>query len=66
VQDDGVGFDPSQLQAQVGGGTGFGLFNIRERLRYLGGQLGIESQLGQGARLTLTVPLSPEEQTVEV
>ncbi len=34
-----------------------GLFSIRERLKYLGGRLEVESEPGQGSRVTLVVPL---------
>jgi len=36
---------------------GFGLFSIRERLKYLGGQLEVLSAPGQGAQVALMVPL---------
>jgi PAS domain S-box-containing protein len=58
VADDGVGFDPAGLPA-AHGARGFGLFNLRERLTYLGGDLRIESAPGQGAALTMSAPLAP-------
>ena len=57
VSDDGVGFDEERTPSRRGAAGGFGLFSIRERLKHLGGQVDIESALGQGARVTLTVPL---------
>jgi len=57
VEDNGVGL-PISLDAPLGG-RGFGLFSIRERLKYLGGHLKAESEPGQGTRVTLTVPLKP-------
>ena len=41
VEDDGVGFDVSKLDASFTPKGGFGLFNIKERLEYLGGNLKI-------------------------
>jgi PAS domain S-box-containing protein len=57
VEDDGVGFDPSRLSEAVAERNSFGLFNIRERLQYLGGQAEIDSTPGQGTRVTLSAPL---------
>jgi len=37
--------------------SGFGLFNIRERIRHLGGELSFRSSPGKGTRVTLRVPL---------
>ena len=57
VQDNGVGFDTNQME--ISQSAGFGLFNIRERLRHAGGQFQAESQPGQGSRFTLRAPLEP-------
>jgi signal transduction histidine kinase len=56
VEDDGVGFNPSNVSGGKGGG--FGLFNIRERLDYVGGALEIESVIPHGTRIIITAPLS--------
>ena len=37
---------------------GFGLFNIKERIELLGGQLEIESQPNRGTQVTLVAQLS--------
>jgi PAS domain S-box-containing protein len=60
VEDDGVGFDTSLMDLNSGGTTGFGLFNIRERLSYLGGHLEIKSEPGRGTRIAMTAPLRGE------
>jgi|WetSurMetagenome_2_1015567.scaffolds.fasta_scaffold16900_3 PAS domain S-box-containing protein len=56
VEDDGVGFDVSGGVTPIGGG-GFGLFNIREQLYSIGGQLIVDSRQGEGTRIRLTAPL---------
>ncbi len=61
VKDNGVGFDTSDLASQTCKANGFGLFNIRERLSYLGGCLKISSERGHGTLVTLTAPLKREE-----
>ncbi len=53
VQDDGLGFAPEEQQFTT---KGFGLFNIRERLRHLGGEVLIESSPGRGTSVTLITP----------
>lgn len=57
VEDRGRGFDPAAQSGQVEAGH-FGLFSIRERLEYLGGEMTIRSAPGEGAAMTLRVPLS--------
>ena len=60
VADDGVGFDASEtVRLDVKSG-GFGLFGIRERLRYLGGRLKVDSAPGEGTRVTAIVPIDVE------
>ena len=57
VEDDGVGFDPSQLAARSGA-KGFGLLSIRERLCPFGGRVDIRSVPGQGTTVTMIVALN--------
>ena len=56
VEDDGVGIKVVQQDPRLKSTSGFGLFSIRERLHYLGGQVQVESQNGKGTRITLMVP----------
>jgi len=58
VTDNGVGFDPEKTSLDRSQGGGFGIFSIRERLGYIGGQFEIASRPGHGTRATLAVPLS--------
>ena len=60
VEDDGVGFDASKISADEQAVGGFGLFNIRERLDHIGGQVKIDSRPGGGTRITLTAPLDTQ------
>lgn len=55
VQDDGIGFDPSEIGQHLVGRGGFGLFNIRERLEYFGGNIEIESRPKNGTCVTMTI-----------
>jgi signal transduction histidine kinase len=58
VQDDGVGFDPAELNGFATSEGGFGLFSIQERMADLGGSLEIETARGQGCTVVLTLPTS--------
>ena len=57
VTDDGVGFDLSSVAVNSMTHQGFGLFNIRQRLESLGGQVDIDSLPGRGTTVTVTAPL---------
>jgi PAS domain S-box-containing protein len=57
VEDNGVGFDPSRASSRDYTKSGFGLFNIRERLNQIGGNVEIHSRPDHGTRITLIAPL---------
>jgi signal transduction histidine kinase len=57
LEDDGIGFDPDEVGIRTDTLSGFGLFSIRERVNFFGGDFEIDSAPGQGARLRLTVPV---------
>jgi len=65
VTDDGNGWagmqDP-RLEQKKGG---FGLFNIRQRIEYLGGKFTIESWINRGTRVTLLFPLRQTKKNEE-
>jgi signal transduction histidine kinase/ActR/RegA family two-component response regulator len=55
VEDRGAGFDPDSV---IGARQeSFGLFSLRERIQFLGGQLQIVSRQGEGTRVTVELPL---------
>ena len=56
VADRGPGFDPDALDLQQMGPGGLGLFNIRERMTSIEGELQIESAPGHGTQITLVAP----------
>jgi PAS domain S-box-containing protein len=59
IEDDGIGFDLSKLSAEREAARSFGLFNVQERVEYLGGRLKLRSEPGRGTRITLIAPLKP-------
>ena len=57
IKDDGVGFNMSaESQFSPADHRGLGIFTVRERLTHLNGRFLINSKLGQGTSVTLTVP----------
>jgi PAS domain S-box-containing protein len=53
VLDNGQGAAAQAFEAA----TAYGVMGMRERARHFGGELGIHSQIGQGTRLSLRLPL---------
>jgi PAS domain S-box-containing protein len=58
IQDNGVGFDLSQVLGQDALHRGVGLAAMEERMRMLGGSLEITSRPGDGTRIFFTIPLA--------
>ena len=58
VSDNGQGFDKSQVSKTFTENGGFGLFNIHDRLDYLGGDIRIDSQIGGGTSIHIRTPIS--------
>jgi signal transduction histidine kinase len=55
IMDDGEGFDPANLTPE----ETLGLRGMKERAEMVGGNLDIDSQPGQGTRITLVVEMTP-------
>ncbi len=51
VEDNGIGFSGSSVNY-----SGYGLFNIRERMNHINGHFEIKSKPGRGTRVTLIAP----------
>ncbi len=62
VADDGRGFDLHAVRSSAGRESGFGLFNVQERIMYLGGQVEIDSRPNDGARIKMICPTAAKEQ----
>jgi signal transduction histidine kinase len=68
VEDDGQGFDPEALLAEVGGGAavaaaeetgrGLGVLGMHERVALLGGVLTLRSEPGKGTVVAFSIPLA--------
>ncbi len=60
VLDPGVGFEVQSLNRLPTRTGGFGLFNIRERLKLMGGNIDIHSVVGEGTTVRIRVPLKSQ------
>ncbi|NLZ38763.1 MAG: HAMP domain-containing protein [Firmicutes bacterium] len=56
IHDNGVGFKPDLVLDGSEPQKGLGLFGMQERAAFIGGSLTIDSDLGQGTTITVTVP----------
>lgn len=56
VQDDGIGFDVKAYQEEHRNDTGYGLFDVCERVEHLGGTVTVRSNPKQGTVVTLRIP----------
>ena len=70
VQDTGGGIPPEQttqifepLHTTKPGGTGLGLYIVQEVVAAHGGQVAVQSVVGQGSTFTITLPLLGDEET---
>ena len=57
VEDNGIGFRPPKLTDDLRAEDGLGLIGMHERVRLLGGNLAIDSELGRGTRVVADVPI---------
>jgi signal transduction histidine kinase len=57
VRDDGIGFDKTEVMRTYERRGSFGLLNIDERARLVGGHANLESEPGKGTVITIVVPI---------
>lgn len=60
VEDNGRGFDPSNINKSSIEEGGFGLYHIQERMDMLDGSIDIFSEPGEGTKIKLVVPLKDD------
>jgi signal transduction histidine kinase len=65
VEDNGCGFEPSRLESGPPDQRGFGLRQIAERAKIMGGRVDIKSRPGQGTRLMVEVPFQNSPRCVQ-
>jgi len=57
VEDDGKGFDVSEITSIDRRGRGAGLFGMKERVKLAGGICSIDSKPGKGTKITAKIPI---------
>lgn len=57
VEDDGAGFDVSNVEATYDQEYSFGLLNMREQAELVDGQFRIDSEIGRGTLIELRIPV---------
>lgn len=63
VEDEGKGFEMKEDQPIPTEEGGFGLFNVRERMEWIGGHFKIKSTPGEGTKAILHAPIKEIERT---
>ena len=56
ITDNGKGFDQKEKSE-----SSFGIIGMYERVDHLGGELQIDSEVGEGTKITITIPIKHEE-----
>ncbi|WP_405610774.1 type IV pili methyl-accepting chemotaxis transducer N-terminal domain-containing protein [Polaribacter sp. Asnod1-A03] len=57
IDDDGKGFEPSEVKKVKNGDGGMGMTFMKERITYIEGRLFLTSEPGRGTRVTLNIPI---------
>ena len=60
IQDDGLGFDIDAIDASYEKRGSLGLVNMRERTELINGIFSIDSEVGEGSRIQVIIPLTEE------
>ncbi|MCF7803425.1 MAG: sensor histidine kinase [Candidatus Marinimicrobia bacterium] len=56
IRDDGKGFEPSRIESNGDIRCGIGLLGMEERVSHIGGQFQVESQVGNGTKIHVSIP----------
>ena len=65
VEDDGIGFNVSEVIGRNDVIKNFGLFSIRQQLLDIDGQIFIESDVGIGSKMTVVCPIKSRDENIE-
>ena len=56
ISDNGIGFDPVEAEKKATQNMSFGMFNNRERISFINGNMKISSTIGKGTTTTIKIP----------
>ena len=56
--DDGIGFDYKEISDKAVKDKKFGLYSVIERIKYLGGEIEIDTKNNKGTNVKIKLPLS--------
>lgn len=66
IEDDGIGFNVgNNLKEDNKTNSGFGIIGMKERAELLEGKLGIKSEMGQGTKIIVSIPINKKEENYE-
>lgn len=57
IDDDGKGFEPSKVKKVKNGDGGMGMTFMKERIKYIDGRLFLNSEINNGTRVTMNIPI---------
>lgn len=58
ISDDGIGFDYKEISERAVKDKKFGLYSVIERIKYLGGEMDIDTKNKKGTNIKIKLPLS--------
>lgn len=65
VRDNGTGFEMEKMKDKISSGNHFGIIGMQERVEMLDGEFRIDSVLGKGTDVYLTIPIEERKETQE-
>ena len=57
VRDNGIGFDLKTMRDKALSQKKFGLFSLMERIKYIGGNVEIDTKPGKGTKVIINMPI---------
>lgn len=66
IKDNGIGFDPTQNNTLKNEREGYGVGNMENRVKLLGGEFQLQTAKGQGVDINIQIPLNKKEWSSEV
>ncbi|SHE11359.1 Sensor protein degS [Chlamydia abortus] len=61
IKDNGIGFNVEEMESKMITSSHYGLIGMQERIDLLEGKIHIESKKGEGTKITMLIPINPEQ-----